>query len=95
MWQRDYHFTDRDTLYDCPNQAFGRQFDVYTHIELLGFLSLSKAMKNSKGVQGKEQIMIFGYILQNFGRLVTVRLSCRKDPGPFVCCEVLRPSQHY
>ena len=38
-------------------------------------------MKNSKGVQEKEQIMIFLYLLQKFGRLVTVRLSCRKDPS--------------
>ena len=61
------------------------------------FLSLSKAMNNSKGVQEKDQIMIcfYIYILQTFGRLVTVRLSCRKDHRPFGCCEILRPSQHY
>ena len=33
------------------------------------------------GVQEKEQIMIFWYWLQKFGRLITARLACQKDPG--------------
>ena len=60
--QSDYHFADRDKLYEAPNQGFGRQFNVPTHIELLvcSFLSLSKAKKKKKkksmGVQEKEQL---------------------------------------
>ena len=56
--QSDYHFTDRDKLYEAPNQGFGRQFNVPTHVELLvcSFLSLSKAKINSMGVQEKEQL---------------------------------------
>ena len=56
--QSDYHFADRDKLYEAPNQGFGRQFNVHTHIELLvcSFLSLSKAKKNLMGVQEKEQL---------------------------------------
>ena len=50
--QSDYHFAE---LYEALNQGFGRQFNVPTHIELLvcSFLSLSKAKKNSMGVQEK------------------------------------------
>ena len=29
--QIDYHFADRDKLYEAPNQGFGRQFNVPTH----------------------------------------------------------------
>ena len=56
--QSDYHFADRDKLYEAPNQGFGRQFNVPTHTELLvsSFLSLSKEKKNSMGVQEKEQL---------------------------------------
>ena len=56
--QSDYHFADRDKLYEAPNQGYGRQFNVPIHIELLicSFLSLSKAKKNSMGVQEKEQL---------------------------------------
>ena len=81
--QSDYHFADRDKLYESPNQGFGRQFNVPTHTELLvcSFFSLSKAKKNSMGVQEKEQLWFFLYWLQKFGRLITVRLACQKDPG--------------
>ena len=56
--QCDYHSADRDKLYEAPNQGFGRQFNVPTHTELLicSFLSLSKAKKQSMGMQGKEQL---------------------------------------
>ena len=56
--QNEYHFADRDKLYEAPNQGYGRQFNVPTHIELLvcSFSSLSKAKKNSMGVQEKEQL---------------------------------------
>ena len=56
--QSDYHFADRDKLYEAPNQGFGRHINVPPHIELLvcSFLSLSKAKKNSMGVQEKEQL---------------------------------------
>ena len=59
--QSDYHFADRDKLYEATNQGFGRQFNVPTHIELLvcSFLSLSKAKENSMGVQEKEQLCFF------------------------------------
>ena len=62
--QSDYHFTDRDILYDAPNHGFGWQFEVHTHIELLVFslLILSKAKKNSKGVHENEQTIIIFYI---------------------------------
>ena len=54
--QSDCHFADRDKLYEAPNKGFGKQFNVPTHTELLvcSFLSLSKAKKNSMGVQEKE-----------------------------------------
>ena len=59
--QSDYHFADRDKLYEATNQGFGRQFNVPTHIEMLvcSFLSLSKAKENSMGVQEKEQLCCF------------------------------------
>ena len=52
----DYLFADRDKLYEAPNQGSGRQFNVHTHTELLvcSFLSLTKAKKNSMGVQEKQ-----------------------------------------
>ena len=54
----DNHFADRDKLYEAPNQGFGRQLKVPAHTELLAcsFLSLSKAKKNSMGVQEKDQL---------------------------------------
>ena len=62
--QSEYLFADRDKLYEAPNQGYGRQFNVPTHIELLvcSFLSLSKAKKNSMGMQEKEQLWFFLYI---------------------------------
>ena len=76
MRQSDYHFVDRDKLYEATNQGFGRQFNVPTHIELLvcSFLSLSKAKK-------KNNYDFFLYSLQKFGRLITACLACQKDPG--------------
>ena len=81
--QSNYHSAYHDKLYEAPNQGFGRQFNVPTHIELLvcSFLSLPKAKKNSIGVQEKEQLWFFWYWLQKFGRLITARLACQKDPG--------------
>ena len=35
MRQSDYHFADRDKLYEAPNQGFDRPVNVPTHIELL------------------------------------------------------------
>ena len=33
--QSDYHFADRDKLYEAPNQGFDRQFNVPTDTEML------------------------------------------------------------
>ena len=58
--QSDYHFADRDKLYEPTNQGFGRQFNVPTHM-VCSFLSLSKTKENSMGVQEKEQLCFFLY----------------------------------
>ena len=78
--QSGYHFTDRDKLYDAPNQGFDRD------------IVLSKAIKKTGKVC---KIFYFSILIAKFERLNTVRLACPKDPVTFVCCEVLRPSQHY
>ena len=81
--QSDYHFADRDKLYEATNQGFGRQFNVLTHIELLfcSFLSYQKQRKTRWVCKKKNNYEFFLYWLQKFGRLITARLACQKDPG--------------
>ena len=82
--QSDYHFADRDKLYEATNQGFGRQFNVPTHIELLvcSFLSLSKAKENSMGVQEKEQLWFFFYIDCKTAQIWTPHYCSPRVPPP-------------
>ena len=95
--QSDYHFADRDKLYEATNQGFGRQLNVPTHIELLvcSFLSLSKAKESSMGVQEKEQLWLFFNIdCKNLDASLLLASRAKKIPG--ICfLWSLRPSQHY
>ena len=61
--QRDYHFADRDKLYEAANQGFGRQFNVATDIDLLvcSFFKFIKNKENLDGCTRKRTIMIFLY----------------------------------
>ena len=81
--QSDYHFADRDKLYEATNQGFGRQFNVPTHIELLvcSFLSLSKAKENSMGVQEKEQLWFFYIDCKNWDASLLLASRAKKTPG--------------
>ena len=69
MRQSDYHFTDRDKLYDAPNQGFGRDIEL---------LSLSKAMKNSKGVQ---ELWFFDIDCKNLDAWILFASRAEKTPG--------------
>ena len=98
--QSDYHFADRNKLYEATNQGFGRQFKVPTHIELLvcSFLSLSKAKENSMGVQEKEKKSNYDFFFLLIAKIWTPHYCSPrvpKRPRAFVCCEVLRLSQHF
>ena len=81
--QSDYHFTDRDKLYDAPNQGFGKDIELF------------KFIKRNVKLEGCARVMFFSILIAKIRTLNTVRFACRKDPGTFVCCEVLRPNQHY
>ena len=83
--QSDYHFADRDNLYEAPNQGFGRQFNIPTHTELLvcSFLSLSKARKNSMGMQEKEQLWFFDSNCKNLD--ASLLLASRAKKIPDIC----------
>ena len=61
--QSDYHFADRDKLYEATNQGFGRQFNLPTHIELLvcSFFKFIKSKGKLDGCARKRTIMIFLY----------------------------------
>ena len=81
--QSDYHFADRDKLYEATNQGFGRQFKIPTHIELLvcSFLSLSKANENSMGVQEKEQLYFFYIDCKNLDASLLLASRAKMTPG--------------
>ena len=61
--QSDYHFADRDKLYEAPNQGFGRPFNVPTDTELLvcSFLKFIKSKEKLDWCARKRTIMIFLY----------------------------------
>ena len=83
--QSDYHFADRDKLYEAPNQGFGRQFNVPSHTEPLpcSFLSLPKAKKNSMGVPEKEQLWFFYIDCKNLD--ASLLLASRAKKTPDIC----------
>ena len=74
-----------DKLYEAPNQGFGRQFNVPTYIELLvsSFLSLSKAKKNSMGVQEKNNYDLFDIDCKNLD--ASLLLASRAKKTPDIC----------
>ena len=90
--QSDYHFADRDKLYEAPNQRFGRQFNVPTHIELLVCSSLSL---KTRWVCKKKNNFDFLILIAKIWTPRYCSPRVPKRPRTFVCCEVLRPSQHY
>ena len=47
--QSDCHFTDREKLYDAPNQGFGRNIELF------------KFIKSNENLEGCARIMIFRY----------------------------------
>ena len=85
--QSDYHFADRDKLYEAPNQGFGRQFSVPTHTELLvcSFLSLSKAKKNSMGVLEKGQLWFFFFYIDCKNLDASLLFASRAKKTPDIC----------
>ena len=80
--QSDYHFADRDKLYEAPNQGYGRQFNVPNHIELLvfSFLSFSKNKEKCDGCARKRTIMIFYISCKNLDALLLLASCAKKTP---------------
>ena len=82
----DYHFADRDKLYEAPNQGFWQAIQrtyLYWTVGLLVFKFI-KSKEKSNGCARKRTIMIFFYIVcKNLD--ASLLLASRAKKTPDIC----------